>query len=391
MSGTVWQHAVRLDEPASPSNIARLLDHWGHGPANFSAKIAAASGASSSGAGGAATGAGASAAGGSTAGGTGAAASAAASDQQQQGQAASNYSTASASSYRTPVASHYVVFACVDGVRFLVSHSVARMCDSLTTILDDLDLESEKVIMDGNNNSSKEVPLSHSPVGAGRSQATAEQLTATLIEDCAVLEVALAAQAMEAVLVYLALCLEHGAASSLPYPLGAPLSSLVAGWENQFLAQFAPHFIGNTNDGSRTPSIATAMAAVAVAAGDCGSTTPFAAPAFSGVASFAGPPRGATSVRESSSAAPGAAAWTVPACPPLLSLLRAADYLGIHTLRDLAAASLADGLLRTRDEGQLAAMLGLTKLPKEHELEDVFARFPFLNPSRNAGRSSTSG
>lgn len=385
---SVWKYAVRLDESSTPTHLARMLDYWGHGPANASARIAAATSHSPAG----------------ISGSSGNTQQDAAQQQQQQQQpnSISNYSNASASLFRTPVSSHYVVFACADGYRFLVSHSVARMCDTLISIMDDLDLEGGGVDVSAGsspvNRHTGGPSSSSSPAGNRNNNGnalSADQIAAQLCEDCAVLEIALSGQTLEAVLVYMSLCLEHGAASTLPYPLGAPLSSLITEWEQTFLTQYAPHLHYMppqlaTTASSAAPTPATVAAKEdnggLMAAGGGGRTSPFSAPSFS---------LHQQQQLQQSSASTAAAGSSnngayVPPCPPLISLLRAADYLAIHSLKDLAAASLADGLLTTRDESQLAAMLGLAKLPKEQDLAEIYSRFPFLNPGKLGGKSSTS-
>lgn len=98
-----WKYAARLDESMSATYITRMLEFWGHGPgAPMAANVARLSRATQ--------------------------------QQQQQQQP-----------YRPPIATQYVVFNCADGVRYLTSHAVARMCDALVDLLDDLDAEADVV------------------------------------------------------------------------------------------------------------------------------------------------------------------------------------------------------------------------------------------------------
>jgi hypothetical protein len=257
------------------------------------------------------------------------------------------------------------------------------MCDALTELLDDLDVGGGGGGPGGASGTSREStprdnrdatprPSSAAAGPSPNAMATMSPAAAldAVVDDCAVLEVAVGALALEALIVYLALAIEHGPPSVLPYPLTGALDSLLQRWEVGFLAAYAA---------------APAPAPLAQGASSPGAS------ATAGPAAYATPDRnspfaatGVSSVLASRSAVLGGGAGASP-CPPLLAMLRAADYLGVDTLRDLACAALASELLNTRDEASLATILGVPSLPSEADLEDVYSRFPFLSPARGEG------
>jgi len=346
-SSCIWKYAVRLDEGVTTTKcLANMLDFWNQGPLAFVTEYCSSSSPTNN-----------------------ASSSTTNTDELQKHVAGA---------YRSPIPANYVIFSCADGQRYLVSNSVARMCDSLAELLDDLDLQNGDVDFEESN---KNVLVSSDN----------NEIVENLIEDCALLEVAITSSALEAIVVYLATAIERGSTSTIPYPLTGVLTNslsssinndpsvntasaqststpnaealqqVVQPWEMKFLEQYAPH----VSSGQIASSATT--------------TTPQTRPV-----AFA-PVNIPNLIAQQSSNTKNSSMF----CPPLINLLRAADYLGINSLRDLTSAYLALKLLSTRDEAALAATLGLAKLPAEKELEDVYSRFPFLAPTRYAVNSGS--
>lgn len=253
---------------------------------------------------------------------------------------------------------NYLLFITNDLTMFLVSHSLARLCQALSDLLDDIDTEPH--------------PL-HTLQGATRSPLTENsEPTATQKDEFERLDVIGILEAtptfelddtnattLMAVLVYLESCVDVCNPSVLSRPLVAPLKEVIRSWEWEFLQRF----------GSLRSALTDSVIIQDPYNDDTQAHEPF------GVAS--------TDIKMRESVLQdleGGTPCSLDRVPPLLRLMRAADFLQIDSLRDLTCAHLAS-LVMTQTEPEFAQTVGLDRPLSSLELQPIYRRFPFLHPN----------